>query len=682
MATRTVKFNNSAQRKHVAALLACVVSSNVAADDLLELSLEDLMSVEVSSVSKQMQTVGDSAAAVFVITQDDIRRSGATTIADALRMVPGLEVAQVDSNKWAITSRGFNRRFANKLLVMVDGRSVYTPLFSGVFWEMQDTMLEDVARIEVIRGPGATIWGANAVNGVINIITKKSSETVGGLAAISAGTDEKSNLSTRYGFSLSENVHGRVYVKARDRNTRDQLNGEAGHDDWRTQQVGFRSDMDFGRHVFTLQGDAYVGKTGETLNLATTTTPYATAINQDSDVGGENLLTRYEYTHPLHGSATVQVYYDHTNRINPNLVGEDDREIVDIDFFHAFSVDKHDWVWGVGRRKITDRISGTTALNINPDNLSEQLISFFVQDTYSVTPALDLTAGAKIESYTYIDTAAQPNLRAIWRVTQKQSLWGAISYAERLPSRSERHISLNARTIPPASAANPSPWPIVVRLQGSNNIVSEELTAYELGYRYRRSDRMAFDVTTFLNDYGTLRTFELGSRYCASTNAAPPCPPGDYIIQPQNVGALASARTYGLELEADFQVDAQWRIRTAYTYFNLDFEKQASSTDTANVAFEGKSPEHQLSIRSQHDLRANWELDFWLRFVDELPAIQIADYWTLDIRLAWRPNDQFEFSTGVQNLFDDGRSEFTADLINTTSTLVPRALYGKAVWRF
>ncbi len=650
--------------------------------DLLELNLEDLMEVEVTSVSKSSKTVADSPAAVFVITQDDLRRSGATTIAEALRMVPGIEVAQVDSNKWALTSRGFNRRFANKLLIMMDGRTLYTPLFSGVFWEVQDTLLEDIERIEVIRGPGATIWGANAVNGVVNIITKKSQNTKGLLTTAAAGTHEKGNVSLRYGGSLTENVSARVYMKALERGTYDQASGEEGHDDWRMQQLGFRGDGTLGRHSLTFQGDAYTGKMGETVNVASTTVPYSNAFDQDSDVSGENLLTRYEYRHPQHGTMTLQFYYDHTNRVNPLLVGEDDRRIYDLDFYHSFSVDSHNWVWGVGRRTIEDKIQGTDSLSVDPASLDEHLHSFFVQDTYSVSPSFDITAGAKVESHTYLDTALQPSLRGLWRATPSQSIWGAVSYAERLPSRAERNISLNGRTVPPTTAANPSPWPILVQLQGDPTVDSENMISYELGYRFRHSQAFTLDLAMFFSQYDDLRTFEQGTRTCAATGAAPPCAPGDYIIQPQTIDSKAEGQTSGFELEADFQILEAWRLRTAYTYFNLEFEKDADSTDTANADFEGKSPQNQLSVRSLHDLFVNWELDFWLRYVDELPALQIADYWDLDIRLGWLPTDSLELSFVAQNLLDDGRFEFTPDVINTTSTQVPRAFYGKLVWRF
>lgn len=665
-----------------ALVLALIAAPGAWASDLLELNLEDLLDVEVTSVSKSAKTVADSAAAVFVITQDDLRRSGATSIGEALRMVPGIEVAQLDSNKWAITSRGFNRRFANKLLIMMDGRTLYTPLFSGVFWEVQDTVLEDIERIEVIRGPGATIWGANAVNGVINIITKKSQNTQGALTTASVGSHEKYNINMRYGGALSENVSARMYVKALDRGTYDQTDGEEGHDDWRMQQLGFRGDGHFDRHSITFQGDAYTGQLGETIAVATTTPPYSNSFDQDSDVSGQNLLTRYEYKHPTHGVMTAQFYFDHTNRINPRLIGKDDRRIYDLDLYHSFNVDGHNWIWGVGRRTIKDEIQGTSSLSVTPTSLDEHLHSFSVQDTYTLSPAFDLTAGAKIESYTYLDTALQPSLRGLWRATPNQSIWGAISYAERLPSRAERHISLDAQTVPPTSATNPSPWPILVQLQGDPEVVSENMISYELGYRLRRSDFLTLDLALFFNQYDDLRTFELGTRSCAATGNPPPCAPGDYIIQPQMIDAKGKGETYGFEVEADFQILSTWRLRTAYTYFSLDFEKDPDSTDNANLDFEGKSPENQLSVRSIHDIFVNWELDFWLRYVDELPAIEVSDYWDFDIRLAWLPTDSLELSFTAQNLLEDGRSEFTSDVINTTNTQVPRAYYGKLVWRF
>jgi len=321
-------------------------------DNILSLDIEDLLNIEVTSVGKKQQTLSDAAAAIFVITEDDIRQSGVTSIPEALRMAPGIEAAKINSSKWAISSRGFNGRAANKLLVMIDGRTVYTPSFSGVYWEVQDTVLEDIERIEVIRGPGATLWGANAVNGVINIITKNTVDTQGTLAILGGGTYEKAFSTLRHGGQINEDTYARAYIKGSKRGNNELLSGGMADDDWKTFQSGGRIDSQLNHSDrFTIQGDFYQGKLSEEIHSPILTAPYSLHTNKTTDTSGANILGRWQHAESLSSDYTLQAYYDYTSR--EDAATGVDHHIFDLDFNHHFSFQEHhDVVWGVGYRYI------------------------------------------------------------------------------------------------------------------------------------------------------------------------------------------------------------------------------------------------------------------------------------------------------------------------------------------
>jgi len=412
--------------------------------DFTELPLEALMEITVSSVAKKEQRLADSAAAIFVITQEDIRRSGVTTIADALRMVPGLEVARIDANKWAISSRGFNSRFAGQMLVLFDGRVVYTPLFSGVFWDRQDTVLEDVERIEMIRGPGAALWGANAVNGVINIITKRADETLGGQVSAGSGTEERAFGSIRYGFELNHQNQMRLYLKHSDRDNLRQTNGSNGNDAWHMTQGGFRLDSELtSQDSLTVQGDLYDGRLGETYSNML---PDYRTIDSVTSVFGANILSRWKRSLADSADLSLQIYYDRSQQ--KMQVIEEKRDTIDLDFQHRFPVGAtHEITWGLGYRYSHDSINNSTYVMLTPTSQDTNLFSSFVQDDITLIPdKLHLILGSKFEHNDYTGFEIQPTARLLWTPNRQNSVWLSVSRAVRTPSRGERGFTLYTAT--------------------------------------------------------------------------------------------------------------------------------------------------------------------------------------------------------------------------------------------
>jgi iron complex outermembrane recepter protein len=642
--------------------------------DLTELSIEELMKVEVTSVSRRAEPISAAAAAVFVITQEDIRRSGATSIPEALRMVPGLQVARIDANKWAITARGFNGRFANKLLVLVDGRSVYTPLFSGVFWDVQDLLLEDVDRIEVIRGPGATLWGANAVNGVINVLTRSARETAGGLVAAGGGSEERGFLGLRYGGSLGTSTDYRVYAKTFDRGSGERLTGGAGADDWSMSRGGFRLDSRLPGGGLTLQGDLYDGEIGETLTLQSLRSPVPRTVDTAMQVGGGHLLGRWQRTTSKTSELVLQLYYDRTER-TAELV-EEDRDTFDVELQHGFAPSaRHRVVWGLGYRRTGDDLRGTELLVFAPARRTDELASAFFQDEVTLRPdRLWLILGSKLEHNDYSGFELQPNLRTVWIPRPRHTLWGAVSRAVRTPSRAEHDLRLSSQVVGPGALSPGSP-PAVVTALGDPEYGSEELLAWELGYRAGLAPGLFVDVTTFYNAYDRLRATRMGEPFLEVA----PAPP--HLVVPVYPTNELDGETWGAELAADWRAAGNWRLSAAYTYLRVQLHARPG-IDPLSLISEGDSPRHQLALRSSLDLPRGLELDLTARHVDELPSLGVDSSVTLDLRLGWRPVSRLELSLVGQSLLEESQVEFAPEVIPTHPTGVERGLYGKLVWRF
>ncbi|MBI9090189.1 MAG: TonB-dependent receptor [Desulfobacterium sp.] len=636
--------------------------------DFTGLSIEELMGIQVTSVSKKVQNLSDSAAAIFVITSDDLRHSGVTSIAEALRMVPGLTVARIDANKWAVNSRGATSRFSDKLLVLMDGRSVYTPSFSGVYWEVQDTLLEDVERIEVIRGPGATLWGANAVNGVINVITKHTADTLGGLVSLGGGNRESAFANARYGFTLGEGTHGRCYVKAFERDEFAFETGEGANDDWNMVRSGFRMDSHAtANNSFTVQGDIYSGNIDQQIELATRSVPYSLKVDDDTDVSGGNLLGRWQHTLSSTSSFTLQVYYDNTHR--KEAFADEKRESVDLDFQHGLALGKrHTLLWGARYRTTRDNFSQELAAQVVPDTRRDDLFSLFLQDEIMIADnRVWLTLGSKFEYNDYTGFEVQPSARILFTPHPGHKLWASLSRAVRTPSRVERDARVVNRIFP----MPPNMIPVEVTLAGNPDFDSEELMAYEIGYRFLWFRDLSMDLSGFYNDYDNLRFLTQGDLIAAQGT----------LELPNYFNNDASARTYGGELALAWQTTKWLKLNLAYGFLDSDQDNDEQI---------GQEPRHQVSLRTAIKLRNDLDLNLWLRHVDNVTVIhpespnglyQVNDYTTLDLSLAWRPSEAMEISVVGQNLLDSSHMEIIQEYF-THPTEVKSGIYGKITYRF
>jgi iron complex outermembrane receptor protein len=662
-------------KQFLTVLFLCFTYSSIAhsdQDELIELSVEDLLNVEVISVAKKAKSLNDSPAAIFVISQDDIKRIGATSIPEALRLAPGIDVARIDSNKWAITARGFNGRFANKLLVLIDGRSIYTRAFSGVYWENQDVMLEDVERIEVIRGPGATLWGANAVNGVINIITKHSADTQGGLLVAGGGTEEQGFGAFRYGGKLSTDTTARAYVKGfkRDESTHES-GGEAG-DDWDKVQGGFRMDSQLTtRDNLTIQGDAYRSMINQNSTFPQVSLPYQNNFNETVDTFGGNLLVRQQHTFSSTSDYSLQIFYDFYERDEAFI--KESRHVVDVDFNHRFALlDWNDLVWGAGYRYNHDDFDFSGITKVNPSSRNDQLFSAFVQDEITlIDNTLWLTVGSKFEYNDYTGFEAQPTARLMWAPHHQHRLWGAVSRAVRTPSRLEHDMNALQSVVPAQPPFIPA---IAIILEGNNQFDSEEVISYEVGYRTTLINNLSIDFTAFYNNYRGLRSAERSS-------VTPPAT----LTDPATISLIAdnntTAHTYGFEIATVWQMLDWWRWDANYSLLKTDYGQHNAGNQL------GFSPQQRISLRSAISPWKNIELDVLFRYVDTNTAVSsfgttvIKDYVSMDIRLAWRPVDDIELSLVGQNLLAENHLEYRQEFL-TTPTEIDRGMHGKLTWRF
>jgi iron complex outermembrane recepter protein len=649
-------------------------------EHLAELDIEKLTQIEVTSVSKKAERITEAPAAVFVMTDEDIRRSGYTTLADALRLVPGLQVGRINSHNWAISSRGFSELYANKLLVLIDGRSVYTPLFSGVYWDVQDVVLEDIDRIEVIRGPGATLWGANAVNGVINITTKHTRHTQGGLVVGGYGTEEQGTATLRYGGRLSETATYKVFAKYFNRDESVLANGDEANDAWHMYRGGFRTDWEPGdKNLLTFSGTAYSGSLRDTFTMGTVTPPFARAQDEKMRVYGGHLLGRWTHTFSPDAELRLQSYYDRTTR-ELSFFNED-QNTFDIDLQHRQRMgERNDVVAGLGYRFVGSyNLRSNEFFYWNPLQRETHLVSAFLQDEITlVEDRLSLTLGSKFEHNQYTGFEVQPSGRLLWTPDTHHTLWAAVSRAVRTPSRADRHITVLESVLSPGHPSFPSPpfpaIPNVTTLDGDHGFESEELLAYEIGYRVQPHKRVAADLALFYNDYDNLRSFE----YAGSDFGNAPA----YSRHRFAFGNGLHGETYGGELGLDVQLADWWQMRGSYSYIQIQLHTDSDSTDSGSEAAEGSTPHHQVVLRSFMDLPWNLQLDLTGRYVDALPSPRIPSYIALNARLSWRPTHDLEISINAENIFDDRHPEFNASVVGEQQTEVERAVYGKITWKF
>ncbi|MCP5361731.1 MAG: TonB-dependent receptor [Hyphomicrobiales bacterium] len=669
----------------VAASLLCspyngAQASEANEDSYFDLPLEELVDIVVTSVSKKEEKAFEAPAAIYVISQEDIRRSGATNIPEALRLAPGLQVARIDSNKWAISSRGFNRQFSNKLLVLIDGRSVYTPLFSGVYWDVQDTPLEDIERIEVIRGPGATLWGANAVNGVINIITKKAKETQGTLLSAGGGLHEQGFGTLRYGGKLTEsNSYYRTYAKYNNFGEFERSNGVDANDSWDMSRAGFRYDSDQRvNDKVTVQGDVYEGRKDYPLiNVPTPLSPYSVSYpNETEEFSGGNILTRWEKTVSDTSNTSLQFYYDFIRR-DVSLIGQT-RSTFDIDFQHDWYVnDRNQIVWGLGYRYITDNLEDSQQINYDVDSRNDMLWSAFLQDKITLKPEeLFLTIGSKFERNDYTGFELQPSACLSWLVDDKQTLWSSVSRAVRTPSRNEDDIKLVNLAIPPGTLLGPG-TPVSLASQiGNRNIESEEMLAYEIGYRIKPRNELILDFSAFYNEYDNLRTTESPATPFADLTLPIPS-----LVVPLPLANLGYGESYGFEVAANYNISNNWRIYANYTFLTMNLHLDGSSGDTTLQNDEGRSPKNQFHVRSYYNITEDVEWDNLFYYVDNLSTANIDTYMRFDTRIGWDVMDGVNLSLAAQNLFDDQHQEFNESIYSTPSE-IGRVIYGKVTWKF
>lgn len=627
---------------------------------LKRLSLEELLVLEVTSVSKRPERLLEAAAAIQVITGEDIRRSGASNLPDALRLANSLDVAQEGAHEWAISTRGFSSDVGNKLLVLIDGRTVYTPLFSGVFWDRQDYLLEDLDRIEVISGPGGALWGANAVNGVINITTKSARDTQGLYLEAGAGTSLRGFGGVRYGGMLAPNVAYRVYGRFTDRDGEFLASGGDAPDSWSMGQAGFRIDAEPpGRDRFTLQGDFYRNDEGIT-------------TGGESRTSGGNILGRWSRTFTSESDLTLQLYYDRTHLFLPTPAMifappghlRDDLDTYDLDFQHRLEPGRLGrFIWGLGYRFTHDVLENAPALAFFPPRLNQDLFSGFAQDEISLRENLTLTLGTKFEHNDYTGFEAEPSGRLQWNLSPRQALWAAVSRAVRMPSRIDRDIS------------QPAPGYTIVILRGGSAFTSETLLAYELGYRAQLGSRTTVSLSTFYNDYDDLR----------STSISPPDPvfnlPFPFFFENNLAG-----ETYGFEFTLNHQILDGWRLQLGYNLLREDLRIEPGRMDFNNALNETSDPGRQFSLRSTLDLPGRVELDAGFRWVDSrvinnsgVPAL-IPSYGDLDVRLGWRPTDRIELSLVGRGLLHDRHLEYGRP--GPALTEIQQSLHGKISWRY
>ena len=603
------------------------------------LSLEQLMAIEVTSVSRRPERLSGTASAIQVITGDEIRRSGATSIAEALRLVPNLQVAQANSSQWAISARGFANVLANKLLVLVDGRSVYTPLYAGVFWDAQNPPLEMVDRIEVISGPGGALWGANAVNGVINIITKSAAETQGLSIQGGGGTELQRTATLRYGGRLSPALSIRGYGEWFDRGSTQLVNGMDANDSWNVEQGGFRTDWDRGgANRVTLQGDFSDGRPNPDGGTAVV-------------ARAGNLLGRWAHALSAGSGVQLQVYYDRTYRDFGNGFTED-LATYDGDWQHRMQLGRHqEVVWGLGARLMNHQTDNLALFAFLPAQRWLHLYSAFVQDEIALVPdRLRLTLGSKVEHNDYTGFEFLPSARLAWSPTVRYTIWVAVSRAVRTPARIDRDFVL---------LATPT-FPIIA----GGNFQSEEVLAYELGWRVQPSVRTSLSVSTFYNVYDHLRSAEPG-----------PPPPNLPITFENGVGG----HTYGVEVASVYQVTDHWRLRSGYTFLRKDLVVQPGSSDLNKGTAESDDPEHQAVIQSSLDLPGRVQWDVVARYVDALPDPPLPSYIGVDMRLGWKVIHRLEVSVVGQNLLDDARRQFTP--ASPSPRAIQRGMYVMITWR-
>ncbi|MEJ1965387.1 MAG: TonB-dependent receptor [Gammaproteobacteria bacterium] len=649
----------------LALLTAGALPLHAAERDLVEMSLAELMDEPVTSVSKKETRLVDSAMAITVITPDDLRRLGITSIPEALRLVPGFDVARIDAHHWAVSARGFNQQYANLLLVLVDGRSVYTPTFGGVFWDMQDLMVADLERIEVIRGPGAALWGTNAVNGVVNIITKRASDTQGTVVSANVGTEDQPSLEARYGGTAGQDLSYRVFAKYFDRDGFRESDGSGAIDAWNGARLGFRADWQLSEdRLATLQGDYYNMDGHQLVSSPLLVPPFSTSDVRKTQSDALNVVSRFTQSFSDTSQLSVQAYFD------SYTLESESRDTADLQLEHRFAVgNRHDMQWGVGYRYTSDNLDLGDAAIVTPQKGVFNLYTAFLQDDISLIPKrVRLTLGTKLERDDYTGFEIQPNARLLWTPTKQLTLWGSASRAVSAPPRFYRDGRLNI------SAFQPAGGPVVeVAFLPNANLPAQSLRAFELGMRAEPAESLSVELATFYNLYdGTyLPVAE------APTFETTPVP---HVLIPWRWQPVVDYTSYGSELVLNYRPIELWRLTGAYSWLHLRGEPSG--------AFDHASPAHQVSIRSYSSLTTHVELNASLAWVSAIESVlqdattmSIPSHVRLDLGVVAHPTAAVEVGVWGQNLMDRRHAEIN-DLESPGVTEIPRSVLLRVTGRF
>ncbi len=639
--------------------------------DLGEMSIEQLMQITIISAGKKEQALVDTAAAVYVITQEEIRRSGVTSVPEALRLAPGVQVARISANSWAITIRGFDYRYADKLLVLIDGRTVYSPIFGGVFWEIRDLVLEDIDRIEVIRGPGGTMWGANAMNGVINIITKRARDTQGGLVTAAGGSQAYASGAVRYGALAGKEFAYRLYGRYNRWGDSPglQMPGPDAFDSWQVGHMGFVGDWQRRANTLTVSGDVFRAFEHEVFPLPLLQPPYATGLRYDFTSRGGNLLTRWEHRSSERSDFAIQAFYDRVDRPSPAFATGS--QVFDLDFqHHRLLPGRQELVWGLGFRATESNTRGSYVMELDPSRLTLFTVNGFVQDEIALVPSrLWATLGTKLEHNEYTGCELQPNFRLRWKPHGEHTLWAAVSRAVTIPN----DFQVLARRL---EATFPGPNGMLggVVLMGNRDLQEQGLLSYEFGYRAQPWRNTTFDVAAFYNIY-----HDFINAWPSHPLINPSGPPPQFVI-PVYFRNNTATRTYGAEFSSSYAPAPPWKLSASYTWLVI---RPYPLDDPWEAPFRaGDSPRNQFQLHSYFSLPQNLEFDTGLYFVSSLSAQSVPSYARVDTRLGWRPSQRLEFSLGLENLLQPRHVEFISPSEWGQHAQVGRSAYAKITWRF
>jgi iron complex outermembrane receptor protein len=646
------------------------------AGDLTQVSMENLLNMEVSSVSKKEQKLSRTAAAIFVITREDIRRSGATTIPDLLRMVPGVAVAQVNASSWAISARGLNDEFTDELLVLIDGRNVYTPTFGGVFWELLDCPLEDIERIEVIRGPGGSVWGANAVNGVINVITRRASETRGAMAVAGGGTVNQGFGTAQYGGRLGKAVDYRVYSKYFNQDHLPDLAGQNGRDGWHMFRGGFRADSTLSpQDSLMFQGDFFNGREGESVeSLPSVASPVLLHTFATAPQSGGFLQSVWNHAYSKRSDSTLNFSYEAYNIANVVSALMEKRQTFNVDFQnHIAWGERQDIVWGLGYSHSASHSKGNLTFFLNPADSGIQVFSTFIQDEIALKPdRFYLTVGTKLEHNDYTGFDIMPSVRATFTPAAQHMLWMAVSRAVRTPSRVDTAVRSNSPGVPA-----PDGTPTLVSLFGNPRFKTEDLVAYEAGYRSAVSSRFSIDFAAYYSQYTNQQTVEPAAPFFEAT----PLPA--HFVLPATYQNQMYGEAHGLEVAVNWKVTERWSLGSGYAFERFHMHLTRGSLDAQAVAdTEGIDPHVHAQLRSHLELSEKLSWDAAAYFADRGTIQGVPSYTRLDSGLSWKLGEGFTLNLVGQNLLRDHHVEFLETVTGFGATQAKRSAYVKLTWQF